>query len=127
MSEKVKVTLEMPGGVKKELTGDTVICFTVDQAKEFMSGRAKLVEAQAVSMGQDIPEPIFAPTIGALVGNYLETSPNSGGKVTAAYNLHTVAEILERKSKELREQTTPKEVEDSLQEALKSLFEVLRR
>lgn len=127
MSEKVKVTLEMPGGVKKELTGDTVICFTVDQAKEFMSGRAKLVEAQAVSMGQDIPEPIFAPTIGALVGNYLETSPNSSGKVMASYNLHTVAELLEKKSEELREQTTPKEVEDSLQEALKSLFEVLRR
>lgn len=127
MSEKVKVTLEMPGGVKKELTGDTVICFTVEQAKEFMSGRAKLVEAKAVSMGQEIPEPIFAPTIGALVGNYLETSPNSGGKVTASYNLHTVAELLERKSGKLRTQVTPKEIENASQEALKSLFEALRR
>ena len=127
MSEKVKVTLEMPGGVKKELTADTVICFTVEQAKEFMSGRAKLVEAKAVSMGQEIPEPIFAPTIGALVGDYLETSPNSGGKVTASYDLHTVAELLEKKSEELRKQVTPKEAEDSLQEALKSLFETLWR
>lgn len=126
MSEKVKVTLEMPGGVKKELTGDTVICFTVEQAKEFISGRAKTIQAQTVSMGQEIPKLIFAPTIGALVRNYLETSPNSGGKAAVSYNLHTVAKLLEKNSEELKKQVTLREVKDSLQEAFKSLFEVLR-
>ena len=123
----VTVTIEMPDGIKKELTGDTVICFTVEQAKEFMDGRARILQAQAVSIGKEIPAPIFAPTIGALVGDYLEKSPNSGGKVMAAYNLHTVAELLGKKSKEIGRQASPQEVESALEDALKNLFEALRR
>lgn len=127
MSDKTKVTIEMTDGTKRGLTGDTVILFAVDQAEEFLNGRVKAVNAQVVSAGRTIPVPIFAATIGSLVGNYLETSPNSGGKVMASYNLHEVAKILETKSEALRKQVTPQEVDDSMQDALKNLFEALRR
>lgn len=127
MSDKVKVTIEMPDGFKKEFSGDTVICFTVEQAKEFLNGSAKMVTANAVHMGMEIPAPIFAPTIGRLISEVIERNPSSRDKITRAYNLHEVSKILEAKSRKLRDDATPEEIESALQDALKNLFETLRR
>lgn len=127
MSDKVKVTIEMPDGIKEEFYGDTVICFTVEQAKEFLNGRAKMITANAVHMGMEIPEPIFAPTIGSLVGEVIEKNPSSRDKITKAYNLHEVSRILETKSRKLRDDATPEERENAMDDAIKNLFEALRR
>lgn len=97
MSNKVKVTIEMPDGTK------------------------------AAHMGLEIPETIFAPTIGSLVGEVIERNPNSRDKMMRAYNLHEVSRILEAKSRALSGTATKEEKEDALEGAIKNLFEALRR
>lgn len=126
MSNKTKVMIEMTDGTKKEYTGDTVILFTVDQAEELLSGRVKAVKAGIVSAGKRIPAPIFGETIGSIFGNYMETRPNNGGKLMASFHLHEVANILEAKSKELKEQAPPQEVSDRLDHLVENLFKALR-
>lgn len=98
MTSKTKVTIETPEG-PKELTGDTVICFTVDKARGFLSGKAKMIEANATYIGLEVPEPIFADTVAALISDMVEKV--SQNKVRAAFNLHKAAQILEAKSKAL--------------------------
>ena len=41
---KVKVLIEHEDGHKQELNGDTVICFTVSKAGEFLNGKAQLID-----------------------------------------------------------------------------------
>lgn len=112
MSDKAKVTVELQGKVLQEFTGDTVICFTVEEAEEFLNGKAKIIEAHATHVGEKIPKPIFAPTIGSLVTELIENNPGDS-RMMASYNLHCVARMLEEKS-------------SVLEEALKDLFKALR-
>lgn len=106
MTSKAKVTIETPDG-PKEFTADTVICFTVDKAREVLTGQVKVIEANAAYVGLEIPEPIFADTVAALIGDTVEKVSNN--KVRAAFNLHKVAQILEAKSKALKEGLTEQE------------------
>lgn len=126
MNDKTKVIIELPDGTKKEHTGDTVILFTVDQPKELLDSQVKRVDTNIVHAGRKIPAPVFAETIGSIFGNYLETCPNSNGKLMAAFHLHEVADILEAKSKELKEQAPPQEVSDRLDHLVENLFKALR-
>lgn len=71
MSEKTKVTIEHPDGHRKEVSADTVLCFTVDKGAELMAGKARIIEAQELFIGRDIPEPIFAETIGSLLASFV--------------------------------------------------------
>lgn len=106
MTSKTKVTIETLEG-PKELTGDTVICFTVDKARDFLSGKVKMVEANAAYIGLEVPEPIFADTVAALISDTVEKVSNN--KMRAAFNIHRVAQILEAKSKALEEGLTEQE------------------
>lgn len=125
MSNKAKVTVELQGKVLQEITGDTVICFTIDEAKEFLNGKAKMITAHTTHVGQEIPKPIFAPTIGSLVGELIESNPGDS-RMMVAYNLHCVAKMLEDKSKALSNGATTEEKSSVLAEALKDLFKALQ-
>ena len=72
MTSETKVTIVAHDGTTKELTGDTVICFTVSKAAEFLSGKAKIIDANEAFVGYEIPDPIFAATIASLVGSLIE-------------------------------------------------------
>lgn len=59
MTSEVKVTIEHEDGHKQELNGDTIICFTVSKAGEFLDGKAQIIDAQAAFIGRAIPDPIY--------------------------------------------------------------------
>lgn len=105
MTSNVKVTIEAVDGYKQKLSGDTLICFTVSQAREFLDGKAELIKADAAYIGAKIPEPIYAQILESLVASMVEKY--SDGKVRAAFNFHEIAELLEAKSKELSRKITP--------------------
>ena len=55
MTSEVKVTIEHEDGHKQELNGDTIICFTVSKAGEFLDGKAQIIDAQAAFIVRAIP------------------------------------------------------------------------
>lgn len=120
MMSEVKVTIETQDGHKQELSGDTLICFTVSKAGEFLEGKAQLIDAQAAFIGKEIPDTIYAPTIGSLVASLIERSTE--GKMRATYNLHKVAQILEAKSEERVGKTTKQEMEAELHRTMEEIF-----
>ena len=117
---KVKVLIEHEDGHKQELNGDTVICFTVSKAGEFLNGKAQLIDAQAAFIGREIPAPIYPDTIGSLVASTIEKS--SENAVRASFNLHMVAQILEAKSKKIRSGLTEQEKKDAFNQAMEELL-----
>ncbi len=119
MSE-VKVLIEHEDGHKQELNGDTVICFTVSKAGEFLNGKAKIIEAQASFIGREIPDVIYADTVGNLIASLIEKS--SKNAVRAGFNLHMAAQILEAKSKEIKSSLTEQEKKDALNQTMEELL-----
>lgn len=117
---KVKVLIEQENDHKQELYGDTVICFTVSNAKEFLNKKAQIIEGQESFFGKEIPAPIYPHTIGCLVVSMVENSSN--GKVQAAFNLHMIANILEEKSKEIKREITVQERDEALDNAFAQFF-----
>ena len=107
MTSEVKVLIEHEDGHKQELNGDTVICFTVSKTGEFLDGKAQIIDFQTALIGRAIPDPIYPYTIGSLVASMVEKS--SSGKVGAGFNLHTIAQVLEAKSKEIKGSPTEPE------------------
>lgn len=126
MSEKVNVTIEIQGKAKKEVTADTVLCFTVEDAKEFLDGRVKVINANEIFYGANIPEPIFAETVGSMLAAFVETRQKDN-PMNAAYNLHTIGQILEKKSEELHRGATPEQKQKALSEATENLLKALFR
>lgn len=124
MSDKTKVTIEHPDGHRQEVTADTVLCFTVDRGAEFLGGKAKIIDANEIFIGRDIPEPIFAQTIGSLLSSFVETRQKES-PMMAAFNLHRISQILEAKSKDLTSGTTQQQKEDALHEAVGDLLKAL--
>lgn len=124
MSEKTKVTIEHPDGHRKEVSADTVLCFTVDKGAELLAGKARIIEAQELFIGKDIPEPIFAETIGSLLASFIETRQKES-PMMAAYDLHTVSKILEARSKKLAADTTPEQREKELHGAIENLVKTM--
>ena len=117
---KVKVLIEHEDGHKQEFNGDTVICFTVSKAGEFLNGKAKIIEAQASFIGREIPDVIYADTVGNLIASLIEESGKNA--VSASFNLHTVAQILEAKSKKIRSGLTEQEKKDAFNQAMEELL-----
>lgn len=120
MTSEVKVTIEHEDGHKQELNGDTVICFTVSKAGEFLDGKAQLIDAQAAFIGREIPAPIYPDTIGSLVASTIEKS--SGNAVRAGFILHMVAQILEAKSKEVKSGLTEQEKKEAFNQVMEELL-----
>ncbi len=111
MSE-VKVLIEHEDGHKQELNGDTIICFTVSRAGEFLNGKAKFIEAQESFIGREIPDAIYAKTVGSLIASLIEES--SSNAVRAGFNLHMVAQILEANSKKIKSGLTEQDKKEAL-------------
>lgn len=120
---KVKVLIEHEDGHKQELNGDTIICFTVSKAGEFLDGKAQIIDAQAAFIGRAIPDPIYPHTIGSLVASMVEKS--SSGKVRAGFNLHMVAQILEAKSKEVKSGLTEQEKKDAIDKTVEEILKAV--
>lgn len=123
MTSEVKVTIEHEDGHKQELNGDTIICFTVSKAGEFLDGKAQIIDAQAAFIGRAIPDPIYSHTIGSLVASMVEKS--SSGKVRAGFNLHAIAQVLEAKSKEIKSSLTEPEKDKAAEDAFKKFLEAV--
>ena len=124
MSDKTKVTIKHPDGHRQEVTADTVLCFTVDRGAEFLGGKAKIIDAKEIFIGRDIPEPIFAQTIGSLLSSFVEARQKEN-PMMAAFNLHRISQILEAKSKDMTSGTTQQQKEEALHGAVEDLLKVL--
>lgn len=124
MSDKTKVTIEHPDGHRKEVTADTVLCFTVDRGAELLGGKAKIIDANEIFIGRDIPEPIFANTIGSLLASFVEKRQQDN-PMMAAFNLHTISRILEEKSKAMTQGATQEQKEKELGAAIENLMKAI--
>lgn len=123
MMDKVKIIIKTQDGYKQKLEGDTLICFTVNQVKEFLSGQAESIDASEMYIGDKIPELLFSQIIGSLVVSFIEQATDK--KMITAYNLHAVAQVLEAKSKELSDTRTEQEMKDSMEYALEQYLETM--
>lgn len=125
MTSETKVTIVAHDGTTKELTGDTVICFTVSKAAEFLNGKANIIDANEAFVGYEIPDPLFAATIASLVGSLVEVRQKER-PMAAAFTLHEVSRILEAKSKSLvggaSDHQKEAELEKAIEEILKAVF-----
>lgn len=124
MTSEVKVTIVAHDGTTKEITGDTAICFTVSKAAEFLSGKAKIIDANEAFVGHDIPDPLFAVTMGSLVGSLIKARQKER-PMAAAFTLHEVSRILEAESKELAGGASDHQKEAELQEAIKEFLKAM--
>lgn len=97
-TNKVKVEITAHDGHVETFSGDTAIVFTIEKGEEFMEGKAKVINSNAAYVGKDIPEPIFAETIGSLVGSFIQKRSEKH-PLLAAFELHNVSQILEAFSK----------------------------
>ncbi len=98
MTSKGKVTIETPAGTK-ELTGDTVICFTVDRVREFSNSKDETIDASVAYVGLEMPEELFSDLMGALICDAVENT--SKNMVMASFRLYSISRILKEKSDEL--------------------------
>lgn len=124
MTSETKVTIVAHDGTTKEITGDTAICFTVSKAAEFLSGKAKIIDANEAFVGHDIPDPLFAVTMGSLVGSLIKARQKER-PMAAAFTLHEVSRILEAESKELAGGASDHQKEAELQEVIKEFLKAV--
>lgn len=117
---RVKVLIEHEDGRKQEFNGDTVICFTVSNAQEFLNKKAPIIDGQGAFWGKEIPMPIYSDTIGSLFTSMIKNSSN--GKAQAAFHLHMIANILEKKSREIKRELTVQERDEALDNAFAQFF-----
>ena len=120
MTSEVKVTIVAHDGTTKEITGNTAICFTVSKAAEFLSVK----DANEAFVGHDIPDPLFAVTMGSLVGSLIKARQKER-PMAAAFTLHEVSRILEAESKELAGGASDHQKEAELQEAIKEFLKAV--
>lgn len=121
---KVKVEITAHDGRVEVFTGDTSIVFTVEKGEEFMDGKTKVVSSNAAYVGKDIPEPIFAETIGSLVGSFIQKRSEKH-PLLAAFELHNVSQILEAFSKKTVGAASTEEKEKALDEAIENLVKAI--
>lgn len=69
--EKAKVTIVAQDGERHEFESDSVICFGVDDAEEFLRGKAEKIGLNVACMGRDIPDPVFCLTAARMFGDFI--------------------------------------------------------
>lgn len=124
MTSEVKVTIVAHDGTTKEITGDTAICFTVSKAAEYLNGKAQMIDANEAFVGNDLPDPLFAVTIGSLVGSLIEVRQKES-PMAAAFTLHEVSRILEAKSKSLVSGAADRQKEAELGKAIEEFLKAV--
>ena len=121
---KVKVEVTAPDGHVEVFTGDTAIVFTIEKGDEFMDGKAKMIDANAAFVGHDIPEQMFSPTIGSLVGSFVKQRSKEH-PMLAAFELRNIARILEAYENEIVSGQTPGDKKKALDEAVENLVKAI--
>ena len=124
ITSEVKVTIVAHDGTTKEITGDTAICFTVSKAAEYLNGKAQMIDANEAFVGNDLPDPLFAVTIGSLVGSLIEVRQKES-PMAAAFTLHEVSRILEAKSKSLVSGAADRQKEAELGKAIEEFLKAV--
>lgn len=124
MTSEVKVTIVARNGTTKEITGDTAICFTVSKAADYLSGKGKIINANEAFVGHDIPDPLFAVTMGSLVGSLIKARQKER-PMAAAFTLHEVSRILEAKSKSLVSGAADRQKEAELGKAIEEFLKAV--
>lgn len=124
MTSEVKVTIVAHDGTTKEITGDTAICFTVSKAADYLRGKAKIIDANEAFVGHDIPDPLFAVTMGSLVGSLIKARQKER-PMAAAFTLHEVSRILEAESKELASGASDQQKETELGKAIEEFLKAV--
>lgn len=118
---QTKVTITYGDNCQKELSGDTVICFTVSGANEFLKDDKQPVNSCTAFVGKAIPGPIRHLVIGTLISEMVVNTNSE--KARTAYELHNIAGVLEKESREIRSGLTNREIKECLSQALENLFE----
>ncbi len=117
---KTKVTITYGDNCQKELNGDTVICFTVSGANEFLKDDTQPVNSCTAFVGKAISDPIYHLVIGTLI-NEMVANTNTQ-KAQVAIKLHNIADILEKESREIRSGLTNREIKECLDQVMENLF-----
>lgn len=123
MTSKVKVIIEHEDGYRRELNGDTAICFTVSDVKDFLYDKASHVKAQTAYTGDLIPDMILSKTIASLIIDIVENT--SRNKTSTSLNFHLLAKELDKKGKEIRNSLTNQEVKDNIKDTFEQLMKTL--
>lgn len=118
---KTKVTITYGDNCQKELSGDTVICFTVSGANEFLKDDKQPVNSCTAFVGKAIPGPIYHLVLGTLISEMIVNTNSQ--KARAAYELHNIADVLEKESREIRSGLTNREIKECLDQVMENLFE----
>lgn len=106
--ERTIVTVTAHDGSIKTFSGDTAIVFTVEKCNDFINGKVKQVEANTAFVGYDIPDIIFAETMGSLFSSFIATRQKEHPMI-ASFDLHEVSKIMEAYSKKISDETTYEE------------------
>lgn len=96
----------------------------IEKGEEFMDGKAKMIDANAAFVGHDIPEQIFSPTIGSLVGSFVKQRSKEH-PMLAAFELRNIARILEAYENEIVSGQTPGDKKKALDEAVENLVKAI--
>ena len=123
MSDKTTVTAVITAhdGTVHTISGDTVIAFAIKECDEFLKGNAKMIDANAAFIGNDIPDMVFPLIIGNLLKTMIEKKhPGNPGR--ASFHLHCVADILEKRSREIKDTLSPEDKVNTTASFLKDLF-----
>lgn len=121
---KTKVTVTATDGTVQKFEGDSIILFTVSAAEEFLRGRAKMMDADAAYIGEEIPEPLFADTVGALVAGFIDSRHN-GHPTLAAFNLFCVRRVLKAYEQRLTKETTQEQKRADFEKSIDDLFNAI--
>lgn len=124
MTSEVKVTIVEHDGTTKKITGDTAICFTISKAAEFLSGKAKIIEANEAFVGRNIPDPLFAIFMGSIVISLINARQKEN-PIAAAFTFHEVIRILEEESKELIDEASDRQKETELKETIEEFLKAM--
>lgn len=127
--EKTKVIFEIPAIEGKhphirEISGDTVICFTVDKGVD-LNDEEESIDTNSVYLGANIPDHLFGILMGKFVSETIENMREN--KISAYLSLRIAAQILEEKSKSIHESMAEPEkalvTSDMIAQLLKDVIE----
>ena len=94
------------------------------QGGDYLRGKAKIIDANEAFVGNDLPDPLFAVTIGSLVGSLIKARQKES-PMAAAFTLHEVSRILEAESKSLVSGAADRQKEAELGKAIEEFLKAV--
>lgn len=100
MDKIAEVTINLTDGQKQELSGDTVICYTVSNVRKSLEGKAE-IEAYTYYGGTELPELLFPMIFSRLTCDLIDGAFSGDKEASIACMLITIR-ALEDKIEEIR-------------------------